>query len=511
MGRIANSIRNTSYGAILQIITLIISFITRTLLIRYIGIEALSINGLFSEVITALSLAELGIGASIGFNLYKPLAENNKEKICQLMNMYKTAYHTVAVITLFLGVILCPWIHCLVNTLNYSISYIRLVYLLFVFQLASSYLFSYRMTLLNMDQKSFLVSKATGVIRIIGSLIQIIIIPLTRNYIYYLVVVLAIGVITNIYCSYIAYRTYPYLNKLKVTPLPIDEQKNIFSNTKNIFIKAISFRITNSTDNILISTLVSTILIGYYSNYALVFSVFRIIAAVLYSGICNSMGNMMATETNEKCERMFKNISYIFYILALISSVCTFSCITPFITVWLGKDYLLDIRVVFVCCVCLFIELSLKGLWMTMEVSGLFSYDKYSSIAGAITNLLVSIVLGIKIGMAGIFIGTCCSYLIQVFFKGYYLYKTRWGMNPYPFYWSWIKQATLGVFLIICFYHICNYIYIPNQVIQFIVNGSLSMFGTILFVFLFTRKTEEFQYTLKLFYKTVLRKETSIN
>jgi len=505
MSRTSNSIRNIFYGAGFQVITMIFSFISRTLQIKYIGIEALSLGGLFTEVISALSLAELGIGTSIAFNLYKPVANGDQERICQLMQLYRTAYRIIAGLTFIIGIVICPFIQYIINDISYDLGYIRLIYVLFVVQLSSSYLFSYKFSLLNIDQKNYVHTKITGGIKIVGTLIQFVLIVLTCDYLVFLISNIVIGLVSNVVCSRTVDKMYPFLNR-KVSAIDKAERKGIYANMKNIFIKGVSTRVTTSTDNILISVLVSTSLVGFYSNYMMIINIFRTGVALIYNGVLNSMGNLMTIGDNEHCERVFKRINYALYIIGLIGAACILNCINPFIILWIGEEYLLEIEIVFACCLCLLIEIICKGLWMTMEVSGLFSLDKYAAIAGTTMNLIVSIVLGIRYGITGIIIGTCMTYIVQMFLKAYFLYKKRWQKSPIKYYRNWFFQMCIGVLLMIGSVFVCSLIRCTSPVLQFILKGGISVALVMVVVVLTSFKTDEFRYVFNFVKNKIFRR-----
>lgn len=75
------SLMNSSISTIVYLIKLVLSFAVRSYFIKYLGVEYLGLNGLFTNILSFLSLAELGIGTSIVYELYKPLAFDNKEEI----------------------------------------------------------------------------------------------------------------------------------------------------------------------------------------------------------------------------------------------------------------------------------------------------------------------------------------------------------------------------------------------------------------------------------------------
>ena len=138
MNRTSKSLNNIKFAILSQFVTTLLTFVTRTVMTWTLGIYAIALNGLFTEVIAVLSLTELGIGSAIAYNLYKPLAENDEEKISQLMTLFKKVYRIIAGVTLVLGTLICPFIQYLVNGVEgYSLGYIRLVYMLFVIQIAA--------------------------------------------------------------------------------------------------------------------------------------------------------------------------------------------------------------------------------------------------------------------------------------------------------------------------------------------------------------------------------------
>lgn len=126
--RAEKSAKNIVYGLVLQLVTVFAGMFNRTVLIQCIGIEALSLNSLFTEVLSMLSLAELGVGAAITFSLYEPLAKGDEKKISQLMNLFAKAYRCVAAAVLVIGLFLTPFIQYLVSEISYPISYIRLIF-----------------------------------------------------------------------------------------------------------------------------------------------------------------------------------------------------------------------------------------------------------------------------------------------------------------------------------------------------------------------------------------------
>lgn len=490
--RTEKSAKNLVYGEFLQLMTILIGIVNRTVLIKYIGIEVLSLNGLFTEVLAMLSLAELGVGAAITYSLYAPLAEGNKEKISQLMNLFSKAYYIVAAVIMLIGLILTPFIHLIVNEISYPTEYIRIVYMLFVIQTASSYLFSYYGALITADQKCYLVSLVSIFAKVVLSVVQIIIVWKTGNYILFLLCSIAFTLVNNIVIRLIAKRLYPYIDKR--SKLSVTEEKEIFSNIKNVFVAKISGTITNSTDNTLISILVNTIAVGFYSNYAIFLNAIRGILTQFTNAITASFGNLIATESGEHCDHVLQRLTYIAFLFGGISATGFYCALSALIEIWLGKRYLLDESVVFASVFCLFVNVLRTPLWTVADVSGLFKENSYTGVLGSGINLMVSIVLGLKFGMAGIFMGTICTYVIQGVMKIKYLYTLRLHVKYTTF-----AHKTLVYVLIVfvqCLFakYICGIVALENKVLGFATYCTIAIVVSLVCDVLPFIKSDEFAY-----------------
>ena len=506
MGRTEKSIRNFVFAVVAQAVTVALSFITRTCLIYYLGIEAVAVNGLFTEVISALSLAELGVGSAIVYNLYKPLSEGDHQKVSQLMNLFKKAYGFIALATLVIGVGLTPWIQFFIKDLSYDINYIRVIYLLFVFQSAVSYLFSYKIALLEADQNAYIFTKISTIFRIAGTILILVILAATKKYIVFLGTQIMLVIATNAYASHVVNQNYPYLGKKE--RLPKEERRQIFGNIRNIFVKQFAGRVVDSTDNILISTLVSTLLVGYYSNYLVVIGVFKQLADKMMSAAMASMGNLFVTERTESKVATLTRLTFIFFVFASIASVGVFACVQPFIKLWLGEEYLLDYTVVAVLCLLLVTQITYKPLSSAMHLSGYFDIGRNISFVSALVNLAVSIVLGRKIGLIGIFIGTMCTYLIEIIAKVHYLFKLYFKENSFQYLSFWLRMFFVFIVEMITVY-IINLHLSFSALPAFVFNGITSILLTLVIISLVFGRSDAYLYSRKLvmrYLKKYLRK-----
>ena len=495
MGRTEKSIRNFKFTLIAQMVTILLSFVTRTCLVRILGIEAVSLNGLFTQVISAISLAEMGVGTAIVYNLYKPLAQGDQEKVSQLMNLFRTAYWIIAAATLLIGILLIPWLPYLITDVSSDLSYLRIVYLMFIFQSAVSYLFSYKITLMQADQNGYIYTRIYTIFKLVGTGLILIVLALSREYLVFLGANILLTIVTDVYASRVAQKKYPYIDRR--AKLPKEEKRQIFGNIRNLVIMQFAGRVVDSTDNILISSMISTILVGLYSNYMVVIGVFKQLSDRLMAAAAPSMGNLFVTDDADSKERNLYRLTFIFYLFASIATVGIYAGIQPFIKLWLGGEYLLDRSVVLVLCLLYFVAIIFEPLKHAMYLTGYFAIGRNISFASAMTNLIVSVILGRQIGLIGIFIGTMCTYVIEIITKTYYLFKRYLRRSPGQYVFLWIRMilvflAEIGVIHLI----------LDRLVLQalpaFLLMGILSVLLTVTAVTLVFFRTDSYRYVLRL-------------
>lgn len=500
--RTRNTVINTTTAIVSQAVTALLAFFSRTALVRTLGIQAVSLNGLFGEIITMLSLAELGVGSAIIYHLYKPLAENDEKRVCQLMSLYQSAYRIIALAIFSIGLLLTPFLQYLVNSVSYPMSYVRLVYVLFVIQSASSYLFAYKSALLTADQKRYVVVIITLIVKTLSVIAVVAVLFLTGNYIAYLCVTILFTLATNVACAIYADRHYPYL--CSDGSMGREEKKQIFKNIKYLFVGNLSVKLISSTDNILISTLVSTLQVGYYSNYSIFFNILKQLRMQLASGISGSLGNLMVSETKEHSVRVLNRLSYLFYVLGFVLSLGIFACVTPVIQLWLGEDYLLPGAVVSVSCLNLFIDYCKPPLWQMVAVSGRFRENRNISLTACVVNLTVSIVLGWKLGMIGIFLGTTVTCLVEIAQKTRLIFGKvfRASARAYAARWCYYLLSFLAAQAGIVWF--TSAVRLENLFVQVLANGVAAVILSIPFCVLVFLKQEDFRFAVDLVRRCLL-------
>ena len=209
--RTENSIINSAMSIVTQVLTVVLNFAVKTVFIKMLNDEYLGVNGLFTNIITMLSLADLGIGIAIPYSLYKPLAKKDEHKINVLMNFYKKVYTIIGIAVLLIGLSLTPFLGLIIKDIPKNVPHLSLIYILFVIHSASSYFFVYKKFLIDSDQKGYITSRIIFTFSTLLSIIQIILLVTTKNYILFLLSSIILVIIQNIYISSKANKLYPFI------------------------------------------------------------------------------------------------------------------------------------------------------------------------------------------------------------------------------------------------------------------------------------------------------------
>lgn len=434
-----------------QGISIIISFIARIIFIRQLGEVYLGINSLFTNIVGLLSLAELGVGTAINYSLYRPLASGDIEKIKSLMDLYRRVYYVIGCIIILIGIFLLPFLDFFVSEADSAeVSHLYLIFILFVINSAVSYFYSFKRALIIADQHRYIATIYRYIFYVFMNILQIIILLTTKDFIFYLFAMLACTILENIFVSKKADKLYPYLKDKNIVALEKKDIDEIKKNTLALLCHKIGGSVVNSTDNILISKIVGIISVGKYSNYLLITNALNIVIAQIFNALVASIGNLGVTEKSEKAIKILNELFFINFCTASIISASIFATANILIETWFGKDMTLDRAVLWCITINFFFYEIRKTVLAFRDAYGLYWYDRYKPLAEAAINLIVSIILGIKIGMIGIFIGTIASSLSTcLWVEPYVLYKYGFHEKATRYYISLIKYTLTSLFL--CF------------------------------------------------------------
>lgn len=427
MNRTKKVLRNTFVGTGCYLLTLLIGFATRTVFIYLLGKDYLGINGLFTNILSLLSFAEMGIGTAIIFALYQPLAQGDHQKTAALMNFYKKAYHGIGIFIGIVGTCLTPFLDVLIKD-KPDIAYLELFYLLILADTVISYFFTYKRSIIIASQNSYLNSLNQTVFTLLQNVLQILILLLTNSYVLFLSVRICTTFLSNIFISKKADTLFPYLKQYSHEKVEKETRKSIFKNVFAMMCSKFGAVVVAGTDNLLISAFVGVKQVAVYSNYVMINTMVHGIINQVYSALTASVGNLNATEDTEYSYRTFQKLFFINFVIICTCSVCLFVLFNPFIKVWIGTEYLFSLPVVAVI-VMNFYFMGIRNTSITyINTYGLFWQIKYKSVIEALINLVVSFLFLVhyQLGIYGVLLGTTVStVLTNLWWEPYVIYKYK--------------------------------------------------------------------------------------
>lgn len=507
--RLKNTGKNFAFSTLSTFLTSVLGFISRTVFIKTIGVTYLGANSLFTNVLSLLSLTELGIGSAIAFSLYKPLAENDIDTIKSLMQFYKKAYRYIAVIIAILGCCLMPFLDNIIKDPG-DMEHIPFIYGVFLYNTVVSYLFSYKITLLSADQKSYLMTNVNMIIQMVTLGIQLTVLLVFKNYFLYLSVGAIINTVQWYFINKYIYRRYPYLKDNDVKPLKVAEKNRISTNVKAMMFHKVGELCINQTDNIIISSFISIVSVGLYNNYYMIIGIINRFASSFFNAATASLGNLIATESYEKRYEVFKKYNFLGFWIYGWTGICLYVLLNPFIEIWLGKEFLIDDLTL----ALVMINYYLVGMRVTVGnikmAAGLYKQDQWAPIIQSIINLIVSIIGAIHIGLAGVFLGTVVSSIsIPCWYRPVIVYRYAFNKDPKEYFRDYFKYIGI-VFTNTLFVLLINRWFINklnlNIYASFVLKGIVcGLLPNIVIVTIF-HKSEEFQYLLELSKKVTKRR-----
>ena len=484
---------NVSVAAVGKILMIIIGFVSRTIFIRNLSVEYLGINGLFSNILTLLSFSELGIGNAIVFSMYKPLKNQDTKILKSLMAMYKNAYTIIAMVVALAGLFIAPFLNYIIKDAPDIKDSLVLIFLLYLLDTVLSYVFTYKKSILTADQNDYIVSIWQNVFYIIQQILQMYVLILNHNFIQYLWIQIICSLLNNLIIAKIANNKYPYITEKNIEKLPISESRQLVRDIKALAISKISGVVMNGTDNIVISTFLGLSSVGVVSNYSMIINYVNGIIWSALSGVTASVGDLNTEQDIKHKKEIFDQVFLISYWIYSSICICLLILLNLFIKIWIGNPYLVDNLTVFSLVLIVYTSGVNFPAYTFRTTMGFFDQVKYIYILSAFLNIILSILLGKWLGVAGVFLATSISRLVTIeIADGIYVYRKGLKIPSALYFKKYI--LCFGIF-ILNFYITYNVIFLVeiDGIVGFLIKGFICVILSNMIIILFFYKTKEFK------------------
>lgn len=444
---------NTSIALAIQPFQALIGFVSRTVFLNILGVTYLGLNNYLSSLISMLSLAELGIGGAMTYALYSPLARKDHGKINAFMILFKKLYRMIGIGIFIFGTVLAVFLPYIIK--DYPVNReVYIVYFLFVFNSASSYFFSYKRTLLYVDQRNYVMTSIDFGLSVLRAVLQIGVLIYTKNFVIYLLVGIFMNILGNLIMSSIVDRMYDYLYNEEITSITREEKERFVKNIKGNIVGRIGETIVFQTDSLLMGAYISLTAIGLYGNYIFVLGFLSLLASTTINPVTSSIGNLIHSEDTTLITKLdfIKKFQFIVFSMVYLLSMGFLIFINPFITIWLGKDFLFNIGVVVLIVVNFFLTNYRRPALILISVYGL-SYEQNKKVLVEITlNIVLSLfyLIVLDLGVAGILLGTICSTMLTcIWYEPYSAFKYGIKSSAKDYFQTMVKHFSVFTITVI--------------------------------------------------------------
>ena len=437
MSRTHNAIRNTKYALLSKMTTLVLSFLSRTVFIYVLGDVYLGVNGLYTDVLNALSFAELGFGSALTYLMYAPIANGDDERTLRLLGFYRSVYRIVACVILALGLSLLPFLQYIVKGADMlTLRELRLYFLLFLFNTVISYFVTYKYSYVEALQKSFLITKLELITLSAVIIAQILVILLFRSFPAYLITHTVLLLLSRVLIAAYLDRLYPILTQKPLRPLSKEERRPIYREVRGLLVHQFASVAVFQTDSIIISSLtgLGVVAVGFVGNYSMLMKGVVDFVKRGFGSVIAGFGNLAAASTKENFRKVFYTANFLNFWIYGFCSIAFFVLIPPFITLWIGSDKLIDTPSFLLIVINCYLQ-GQHNLYHNARIAvGDFNRDKWCSLLQAVVNLVVSIWGARTFGLVGVYIGTVASRLSLSIAQPYTTYSLMFGVSSREYY-----------------------------------------------------------------------------
>lgn len=461
-------------GLGLQVLKIFVNMFLRVIFIRELGTQILGINSLFTNVITLISITELGMGGAITAYLYKPLAEHKYDEVSILMEIYKRVYRGISLSILLIGGIVAIFIPHFVTGYNGNLN-LRLLFLLFVLNSSMSYLTAYRNAIITADRRGYIANLVYNITFVIQSILQYLALVTLQNYVVYLVISIFATLLQNSILNRIAVHDYNQIFVRKLKPSKKNYQ-SILDYVKPMMLYMLSGVVNNGTDNIIISKFLGVSVVGMYANYVIVVSALQSILQTVFSSMTAFVGREFYVDKNEG-ERIFRMINFIALWVTFLIAGGLLLFFNSFISWWVGRSMVLSSATVWVI-VGNFILIGIsQPLIVFREATGSFVHNQFKPVWSTVINIATSLVLVRFFGISGVLFGTIVARITTYFWNDPMVLYQKYFYKP-------VKQYFMAV--IAMFGSFTGYVSIWHFAISpWIPNGRMSLLQLLVFGILY--------------------------
>lgn len=426
--RTDKSIKNSVSNVFFTLLIGIIGLIKVKVFVNGLNNDIYSLNQLFYQIFSYIVITDIGFGLILNKQLYNAFAVDDYEKINKIYSTSKRFYNIVGLIMMIIALILSFFVRFLTKA-NISPLYMQIIFIIFIFRNVVDYFFVAPRYVLEADQKIYKVNHYVKSIKIIESIVEIILVLLGVDYFFVIIPGIFITIVIDIFVNNKIYKMYPWLKSDKTFNF------KYLKGTKDVIWRKIAGLLNSNTDIILISAFINPISVIIYTSYVYITKFITDTVYMISSSLTPSFANVAFKEKSDKMYGVFTELNILFLFIASFVFIMLYGFLNSLITFWVGGEYLVNNFVLFLFCFSAFQVIAEKPLAIFINGVGLFKETKVSTIMEAVLNLIISLLLIGKIGIAGVLLGTIISKLLTTSIQNaIYIYKNKFNKPGYKYF-----------------------------------------------------------------------------
>lgn len=455
--RIKKSLLNARVSLICYAVSLVISFFSRKIFIDQLGADFLGLSTTLNSLLGFLNLAELGLGQAIAVVLYKPIFDRDKTQIDEVISVLGFLYRIVGCVILLAGIVVSLFLPKIFPHTTFSPFIIYLGFYSFLLSALLGYFVNYRQNLLWADQRGYEITGYFQVVGLVKTIIQMILAWYLRSYVLYFVVEIVFGFAYAIILNLRIDKVYPWLEtNIRKGKKLLKKYPKIKTYTGQLVIHRIGSFVQMQITPILVYGFASLGLVAYYTNYTAITTQIGNLMGTVLNTTSASVGSLVAEDDNAKTYKIYKELLSVRYFAAGVLCCCTFYLASDFVSVWLGRQYVLSDAIVILVCIQSFFGMTRGANEEFLNAFGLFS-DIWAPLVEAGIFVVTACLMGHFFGLAGVLCGPVVSLLLIVnIWKPYFLFSRGLKMSVWH-YWKLIANyvVLLGMAYLAAVF-ICN-------------------------------------------------------
>ncbi|MDR1354181.1 MAG: hypothetical protein LBJ38_01455 [Oscillospiraceae bacterium] len=473
-----------------QVIICILDFYLKRKFASALGVMSMGIESTFSNLLTLFSLSGLGILPALSYNLYKPFAENDTERLKIVVDFIKKVCWGLAAFFLLIGglfVFRLEW----VATNIYDIKNMKIIYLLFLINAVLPCFFAHRHSMILYNQKKYIVVIINFIAVSLSAVAKLFILNTNPNLVSFMACTVLATLLEGVIVFFVSCRKYPFLATKSDACISKREALVSFKNVGGAVLNHVFGLVVNFTNNIYMSKFVGLAVAGIYSPYQAILSEVKLFNSHFCEAIGPSVGNLAALGEYKKLEKRFYSVLLIGNWIFSMAACVLASNLTPFINVWMPGNTTFDDTTCMFILINFYMLAIRKLVLMFKNNMGIYWDGRYVTFCEAVLDVILGYLFSGH-GAIGIFAGLTISVICTCFWwEPWLLFKLGFKSSVVVYFKKQLLYYGASVSCCVISVLFCSQITAPGWA-RVRVGCIISMIVQIFVFWIAFRKTEEF-------------------